>query len=144
MAKQNASTRNWSNSFMPTLPYIKLTGQITCQQLNLPTTPTPTPLPTPPPSSPSWATIQPHYPSPFCLPIPPSWSSCIHPVFHASLLPPYHETGAHGPNFTRPPPNLIGLDYAKEWEVDQVLNSHHFHGKLQYLVSWVGYPSVDN
>ena len=32
------------------------------------------------------------------LQLPLAWG--IHDVFHASLLTPYHETDAHGPNFT--------------------------------------------
>ena len=32
------------------------------------------------------------------LQLPPSWN--IHPVFHASLLSPYHETLSHSPNFS--------------------------------------------
>jgi len=32
------------------------------------------------------------------LELPAQWS--IHPVFHTSLLTPYTETPAHGPNFT--------------------------------------------
>jgi len=32
------------------------------------------------------------------LELPTNWR--IHNVFHASLLMPYHETQAHGPNFT--------------------------------------------
>ena len=62
----------------------------------------------------------------FCLTIPTSWSSHIHPVFHASLLTPYRETAAHGPNFTCPPPDLIGPDNAEEWEVAQVLDSRFY------------------
>ena len=34
----------------------------------------------------------------FQLALPPSWN--IHDVFHASLLTPYRETTAHGPNFS--------------------------------------------
>jgi hypothetical protein len=30
--------------------------------------------------------------------LPKTW--CVHPVFHNSLLSPYKETTAHGPNFT--------------------------------------------
>ena len=37
--------------------------------------------------------------------IPSQWK--IHPVFHASLLTSYKETSEHGPNFLRPPPDLI-------------------------------------
>jgi len=29
------------------------------------------------------------------------------PVFHVSLLSPYRETTAHGPNFSRPSPDLL-------------------------------------
>lgn len=39
------------------------------------------------------------------LDIPATWKH-IHPVFHASLLTPYVETKAHGPNFTFPPPDV--------------------------------------
>ncbi len=48
------------------------------------------------------------------LALPANWR--IHNVFHASLLNPYHETEAHGPNFTRPPPNLI--EGEEEYEVE--------------------------
>jgi hypothetical protein len=36
--------------------------------------------------------------------IPRQWK--IHNVFHANLITPYKETELHGPNFTRPPPDL--------------------------------------
>jgi len=48
------------------------------------------------------------------LALPANWR--IHDVFHASLLNPYHETKAHGPNFTRPPPDLI--EGEEEYEVE--------------------------
>ena len=76
------------------------------------------------------------------LALPPQWK--IHPVFHASLLTPYVETSAHGPNFARPPPDLI--EGEEEWEVKTIL-SHRYFGrqkKLQYLVKWRGYPDSDN
>src|SRR5216684_1270064 len=53
------------------------------------------------------------------LELPPSWK--IHPVFHALLLSLYHETPAHGPNFTWPLPELI--DGEVHYEVEKVLNS---------------------
>ena len=65
-------------------------------------------------------------------------------MFHASLLSPYHETTAHGPNFSRPPPDLI--DGEEEYKVEYVVN-HRRHGKarrLQYLIKWKGYPESDN
>src|SRR6266404_3160135 len=42
------------------------------------------------------------------LQLPATWR--IHPVFHNSLLSPYKETTAHGPNYLRPPPEVIGQE----------------------------------
>jgi hypothetical protein len=50
------------------------------------------------------------------LKLPAQWS--IHPIFYSSLLTPYTETPSHGPNFTRPPPDLI--DGEEEYEVEQI------------------------
>ena len=76
------------------------------------------------------------------LALPPAWH--IHDVFHASLLSPYSETPTHGPNFSRPPPDLI--DGEAEYEVEQIRNHRHFgrNKTLQYLVKWKGYPESDN
>ncbi len=76
------------------------------------------------------------------LALPVNWR--IHDVFHASLLNPYHETNAHGPNFTRPPPDLI--EGEEEFEVERII-SHRTFGRskrLQYLIKWKGYPESDN
>src|SRR6266436_6584197 len=51
------------------------------------------------------------------LALPVNWR--IHDVFHASLLNPYHETKEHGPNFTRPPPDLI--EGEEEYEVEWII-----------------------
>jgi hypothetical protein len=50
----------------------------------------------------------------------------------------------HGPNFTRPAPELI--DGEEEYSVEKILDSRHFgrRRRLQYLVKWEGYPDVDN
>jgi hypothetical protein len=76
------------------------------------------------------------------LDLPVSWN--IHPVFHNNLLTPYVETNAHGPNFTRPPPDLINGE--AEYEVEAIRNHCHFgkNKKLQYLLKWKGYPEADN
>ena len=78
----------------------------------------------------------------FRLELPPSWT--IHDVFHASLLTPYVETSAHGPNFVRPPPDLVGDQ--TEYEVEAVINHRTFgrNKRLQYLLKWKGYPHSDN
>jgi hypothetical protein len=76
------------------------------------------------------------------LELPASWR--IHDVFHASLLSPYQETTAHGPNFSRPPPDLI--DGTEVFEVKRII-SHQRQGRsrtLQYLIKWKGYPESDN
>src|SRR5579863_6168227 len=76
------------------------------------------------------------------LELPHQWN--IHPVFHASLLTPYIETDSHGPNYSRPPPDLITGE--AEYEVEQIRN-HRCHGQrkqLQYLLKWKGYPESDN
>src|SRR5712671_7832429 len=78
----------------------------------------------------------------YCLQLPAAWN--IHDVFHASLLTPYRETASHGPNFTRPPPDLVQGN--EEFEVETIIN-HRFFGRrktLQYLIRWKGYPSSDN
>ena len=74
--------------------------------------------------------------------LPATWQ--IHPVFHASLLSPYVETDAHGLNYSRPPPDLIGGE--EFYEVEQI-RDHQHHGRsrtLQYLIKWKGSPESDN
>ena len=76
------------------------------------------------------------------LTLPTTWQ--IHPVFHASLLSPYWETNAHGPNYSRPPPDLIGGE--EFYEVEQI-RDHQHHGQsrtLQYLIKWKGSPESNN
>ena len=67
---------------------------------------------------------------------------CIHPVFHASLLSPYRETEAHGPNFPQPPPDLI--EGEEQFEVEAII-AHRPQGRgHRYLVKWMGYPTSEN
>src|SRR6266567_8520850 len=76
------------------------------------------------------------------LDLPLAWN--IHNVFHASLLSRYHETPQHGPNYSRPPPDLISGE--EEYAMERIVN-HRRHGRsrtLQYLVKWKGYPESDN
>jgi len=46
------------------------------------------------------------YPVNCKLEIPKSWK--IHPVFHNALLKPYNKMAAHRPNYSHPPPKIIG------------------------------------
>jgi hypothetical protein len=76
------------------------------------------------------------------LTLPGTWK--IHDVFHVDLLTPYIETEFHGPNYMRPPPDLV--QGTEEYEVEAILDSRR-HGrghKVQYLVKWKGYPNSDN
>jgi hypothetical protein len=65
-------------------------------------------------------------------------------MFHANLLTPYKETELHGPNFTRPPLDLI--DGEKEYKVERILDmKQKGRGrKTHYLIKWKGYPTSDN
>ena len=78
------------------------------------------------------------------LALPKSWQR-LHPVFHNSLLSPYKETTAHGPNYTRPPPEIVGEE-DEHYEVENILQSRLSPNRrgIQYLVKWKGYPSSEN
>jgi Chromo (CHRromatin Organisation MOdifier) domain len=77
----------------------------------------------------------------YCLKLPDTWK--IHNVFHVSLLTPYNETPAHGPNFLEPPLDLIEGEL--EWEVEQILGDRTYRKKKQYLIQWKGYaPAHDS
>jgi len=69
----------------------------------------------------------------------------IHPVFHNSLLKPYMETDAHGPNFTRPPPEIVGEEEG-HYEIEKILQSCPTRNRksTQYLVHWKGYTEADH
>ncbi len=76
------------------------------------------------------------------LELPPQWK--IHPVIHANLLTPYKETALHGPNYTRPAPDLI--DGEEEYEVEEVqqVRRQGRGRKLHYLIKWKGFPMSDS
>src|SRR6266705_802275 len=69
----------------------------------------------------------------------------IHPVFHNSLLKPYKETTAHGPNFARPPPEIVGGEEG-HYEIERILTSRPTRNRksTQYLIKWKGYPDSEN
>ena len=74
------------------------------------------------------------------LQLPQQWR--IHPVFHATLLTPYHENSTHGPNFPLPPPDII--EGEEEFEVEAIVGHRKRFGRMQYLVKWLGYPTAEN
>lgn len=68
------------------------------------------------------------------LKLPTKWQ--IHDVFHASLLTPYKENNVHGPNFHKPPPDII--EDQPEWEVERIVR-HRGTKNRTYQVKWRGY-----
>jgi len=68
----------------------------------------------------------------------------IHPVFHNSLLKPYVETSAHGPNFAQPPPEIVGGEEG-HYKIKKILQSRPTRNKksTEYLVHWKGYTDAD-
>src|SRR5260221_14722791 len=74
--------------------------------------------------------------------LPKGWN--IHDIFHASLLSPYHEMAAYGPNYPSPPPDLIK---GEQEDAGEKIVNHPCAGRsrtLQYLIKWKGYPEADN
>jgi hypothetical protein len=69
----------------------------------------------------------------------------IHPVFHNSLLKPYHETKEHGPNYEKPAPEIIN-DEEGHYEIETILIARPTRNRksMQYLIKWKGYPASEN
>lgn len=76
------------------------------------------------------------------LALPRSWT--IHPVFHAAFLTPFQENDTHGPNFLRPPPDLIAGE--EEYEVEAITKHKRVgrHGQLRYHIKWKGYGTNES
>src|SRR5271169_558469 len=66
----------------------------------------------------------------------------VHPVFHVSLLTPKLPDLIPGRH--RPPPPPIEVEGEEEYEVEEILDSRLFRGKLQYFVKWKGYTTEEN
>ena len=65
------------------------------------------------------------------LQLPETWR--IHPVFHAILLSPYLETTVHGPNYMRPPPDLI--EGEEQYKVEAIQSHKRWNHGYWYLVN---------
>ena len=66
-----------------------------------------------------------------------------HPVFSVVLLQPYHQDLIPERQTPPPPPPVIH-DGIQEYEVERILDSQFFRGKLEYLVHWKGYGAADD
>ena len=68
---------------------------------------------------------------------------CTHPIFSVVLLQPYHQDPIPEQQTPPPPPSVIH-DGIQEYEVERILDSQFFRGKLEYLVCWKGYGAADD
>ena len=76
------------------------------------------------------------------LKLPPSMRQ-LHPVFPVvklMLAPPDPIVGRRA----QPPPPPVLVDGEEEYEVEKILNSRIFRGKLQFLIQWKGYSYEHN
>jgi hypothetical protein len=67
----------------------------------------------------------------------------IHNAFHARLLRPYTPDTAFARNNT-PPPTIQFPDGHTEHEVERIVRSRRFRGRLQYLIKYIGYGDHEN
>ena len=61
----------------------------------------------------------------------------LHPVFHVSLLEPYHSNTI--PLRRQPPPLPVEVDGETEYEVSAILDSRRKRNVLEYRVQWKGF-----
>jgi hypothetical protein len=61
----------------------------------------------------------------------------IHPMFHVSLLEPYHMFTI--PRRIHDPPTHIEVDDEHEYEMEDILDSRIFNCQFEYLVHWHQY-----
>jgi hypothetical protein len=73
----------------------------------------------------------------------PSGHYGLHPIFHVSLLKPCLPPTQYSPADTRPSP-VFTTDGTLEYEVDKILGERRRGRRVEYLVSWKGYPTEDN
>jgi hypothetical protein len=69
----------------------------------------------------------------------------IPPVFHNSLLKPYHETKEHGPNHEKPTPEIVNGEEG-HYKIKSILMARPTRNRksMQYLIKWKGYPASEH
>ena len=75
------------------------------------------------------------------LKLPAGWKT-VHPVFNEVLLSPFKEPQYESQRAPIPPPPVL-VDDVEEYEVEEILDSKMYRGKLKYLVHWKGYPKEE-
>ena len=78
------------------------------------------------------------------LELPPELSQ-LHPVFHSSLLKPFHDDidrFVNRPRINRPPAITVGEE--KKYEVEDILKYRERRGVGYYLVKWRGWPDSES
>ncbi len=80
--------------------------------------------------------------SAYHLRLPETWK-LIHPVFHESLLTPFHEPKYPGQTRnTRPQPDIV--NDIEEYEIERIQDVRKRRRKIEYLVKWKGYPKEES
>ena len=72
--------------------------------------------------------------------LPKTWK--IHPVFHASLLSPYHENEVHGQNFPAPPTDLVNGE--EEYEIEKIICHRRTPSSRSFLIRWKEYSAKED
>ena len=75
------------------------------------------------------------------LKLPWKWNK-VYPVFNTVLPTKYSEMDEHGPNYHKPPPDLV--EGEEEYKVEAIVNHKKTGRGIQYLVTWKRYPSSEN
>lgn len=64
-------------------------------------------------------------------------------MFNEALLTPYHPPEFSSQEKPPPPPPIEMPEGHKEYEVEEILSSRCRRKKIEYLVSWKGYPNEE-
>jgi len=78
----------------------------------------------------------------YCLKLPHGIRQ-LHPVFNVMKLSADLEDLILGRKPQAPPPPII-IDGEKEWEVEEILDSHWYRRRFQFLVKWKGFSREHN
>jgi len=78
----------------------------------------------------------------YCLKLPRGMRQ-LHPVFNVVKLSAAPEDPILGRRPQTPPPPIV-VDGEEEWEVEEILDSHWYRKRFQFLVKWKGFSREHN